>query len=178
MSLSGQALIILENQHHMAVETIVQMGIGMAIGPPEVHFGAVDLAGFPKDRFIYIKVGGQKSAHGTSLPHWNWEGREEESIPVFVYTNTEEVELFLNGKSLGKKVKGKDKTPIPINFIDWEGGRYKGDFLSPYRLMEGPVSKGKLSVKAYDKSKLVAQAERITAGNPAKIRLTPDEIEY
>ena len=37
-----------------------------------------------------------------------------------------------------------------------------------------PYQKGKLSVKAYDKSKLVAQAERITAGNPAKIRLIPD----
>ena len=37
-----------------------------------------------------------------------------------------------------------------------------------------PYQKGKLSVKAYDNSKLVAQAERITAGNPAKIRLIPD----
>ena len=139
------------------------------------YFGAVDLAGFPKDRFYLYQSQWTKEPMVHLLPHWNWEGREDESIPVFVYTNAEEVELFLNGKSLGKKVKGKDKTPIPINFIDWEGGRYKGDFLSPYRLMwKVPYQKGKLSVKAYDKSKLVAQAERITAGNPAKIRLIPD----
>ena len=139
------------------------------------YFGAVDLAGFPKDRFYLYQSQWTKAPMVHLLPHWNWEGREEESIPVFVYTNAEEAELFLNGKSLGKKVKGKDKTPIPINFIDWEGGRYQGDFLSPYRLMwKVPYQKGKLSVKAYDKSKLVAQAERITAGNPAKIRLIPD----
>ena len=139
------------------------------------YFGAVDLAGFPKDRFYLYQSQWTKEPMVHLLPHWNWEGREEESIPVFVYTNAEEAELFLNGKSLGKKVKGKDKTPIPINFIDWEGGRYKGDFLSPYRLMwKVPYQKGKLSVKAYDNSKLVAQAERITAGNPAKIRLIPD----
>ena len=139
------------------------------------YFGAVDLAGFPKDRFYLYQSQWTKEPMVHLLPHWNWEGREDESIPVFVYTNAEEVELFLNGKSLGKKVKGKDKTPIPINFIDWEGGRYKGDFLSPYRLMwKVPYQKGKLSVKAYDNSKLVAQAERITAGNPAKIRLIPD----
>ena len=139
------------------------------------YFGAVDLAGFPKDRFYLYQSQWTKAPMVHLLPHWNWEGREEESIPVFVYTNAEEAELFLNGKSLGKKVKGKDKTPIPINFIDWEGGRYQGDFLSPYRLMwKVPYQKGKLSVKAYDNSKLVAQAERITAGNPAKIRLIPD----
>lgn len=139
------------------------------------YFGAVDLAGFPKDRFYLYQSQWTKEPMVHLLPHWNWEGLEEESIPVFVYTNAEEAELFLNGKSLGKKVKGKDKTPIPINFIDWEGGRYKGDFLSPYRLMwEVPYQKGKLSVKAYVNSKVVAQAERITAGNPAKIRLIPD----
>ena len=59
-------------------------------------------------------------------------GMEGKEIPVFSYTNCDEVELFVNGKSYGKKIKGIDKTPIPINFIDWEGGRYQGDFMSPY----------------------------------------------
>ena len=139
------------------------------------YFGAVDLAGFPKDRFYLYQSQWTKEPMVHLLPHWNWEGREEERIPVFVYTNVEEVELFLNGKSLGKKVKGKDKTPIPINFIDWEGGRYRGDFLSPYRLKwEVPYEKGTLSVKAYKGNEIVAEAQRITAGNPTKIRLIPD----
>lgn len=139
------------------------------------YFGAVDLAGFPKDRFYLYQSQWTKEPMVHLLPHWNWKGREQERIPVFVYTNAEKAELFLNGKSLGKKVKGIDKTPIPINFIDWEGGRYKGDFLTPYRLKwEVPYEKGTLSVKAYKGNEIVAEAQRITAGNPTKIRLIPD----
>lgn len=139
------------------------------------YFGAVDLAGFPKDRYYLYQSQWTKTPMVHLLPHWNWEGYENKNIPVIVYTNAEEAELFLNGKSLGKKVKGIDKTPIPINFIDWEGGRYQGNYLSPYRLMwEVPFQKGQLAVKAYNNGEIVAEAFRNTAGIPAKIKLIPD----
>ena len=48
------------------------------------------------------------------LPHWNWEGREGQNIPVLAYTNADEVELFLNGKSLGRKKHGQDTVVIPV----------------------------------------------------------------
>ena len=141
------------------------------------YFGAVDLCGLPKDRFYLYQSQWISSPMVHVLPHWNWEGKEGEIIPVVSYTNAEEVELFVNGQSLGKKRKGVDKTPIPINFIDWEGGRYKETHLSPYRLMwEVPYKPGSLRVVAYTNGEVVAEKRIHTAGKPAKIELIPDRV--
>ncbi|RYG67862.1 DUF4982 domain-containing protein, partial [bacterium] len=70
------------------------------------YFGIVDLAGFPKDRFYLYQARWRPDfpmAH--ILPHWNWAERVGETTPVFVYTSGDEAELFLNGKSLGRKKK-------------------------------------------------------------------------
>jgi beta-galactosidase len=65
--------------------------------------------------------------------------------------------------------------PIPINFIDWEGGRYKGTHMSPFRLMwEVPYQPGSLKVVAYNNGVAVAEKRINTAGKPAKIELIPD----
>ena len=139
------------------------------------YFGAVDLCGIPKDRFYLYQSQWTTTPMVHLLPHWNWEGKEGEIIPVLSYTNAEEVELFVNGESFGRKRKGIDKTPIPINFIDWEGGRYKGTYMSPYRLMwEVPYQQGTLKVVAYNNGKVVSQKSINTASKPAKIELIPD----
>ena len=70
------------------------------------YFGIIDLAGFPKDRFWLYQSRWQPAlpvAH--ILPHWTWPGREGQVTPVHVYTSGDEAELFLNGKSLGRKAK-------------------------------------------------------------------------
>jgi beta-galactosidase len=70
------------------------------------YFGIVDLCGIPKDRYWLYRsfwAPGKQTTH--ILPHWNWEGHEGDTIPVFVYTNGDKAELFLNGKSLGFKEK-------------------------------------------------------------------------
>lgn len=139
------------------------------------YFGAVDLCGLPKDRFYLYQSQWTKDPMVHVLPHWNWEEMEGENIPVFSYTNCDEVELFVNGKSFGKKIKGVDKTPIPINFIDWEGGRYKGDFMSPYRLSWNvPYEAGELRVIGYIDGKKAVEKKIRTAGKPVKIELIPD----
>lgn len=141
------------------------------------YFGAVDLCGLPKDRFYLYQSQWTTAPMVHVLPHWNWKGRENEIIPVVSYTNAEEVELFVNGKSFGKKRKGMDKAPVPINFIDWEGGRYKGTFMSPYRLMwEVPYQPGAIEVVAYTNGERVAKKRINTAGEPAKIELIPDRV--
>jgi hypothetical protein len=72
------------------------------------YFGIVDLCGFPKDRYyLYRSHWAPEKLTVHILPHWNWQGMEEQAIPVFVYTNGDEAELFLNGKSLGKRRKGE-----------------------------------------------------------------------
>lgn len=72
------------------------------------YFGIVDLCGFKKDRFYIYQAKWRpdvKMAH--ILPHWNWPERKGEITPVHVYTSGDEAELFLNGKSLGVRKKGK-----------------------------------------------------------------------
>jgi beta-galactosidase len=71
------------------------------------YFGIVDLAGIPKDRFYLYRSHWRPDATTVHiLPHWNWPDRVGQEVPVFVYTNGDSAELFLNGKSLGRRQKG------------------------------------------------------------------------
>jgi beta-galactosidase len=71
------------------------------------YFGIVDLAGIPKDRFyLYRSYWRPEATTVHILPHWNWPDRVGQPVPVFVYTNGDSAELFLNGKSLGRRQKG------------------------------------------------------------------------
>jgi beta-galactosidase len=71
------------------------------------YFGVIDLAGFPKDRF-YIYQAAWRPDHPMVhiFPHWNWPERIGEVTPVHIATTGDEVELFLNGTSLGRRTKG------------------------------------------------------------------------
>jgi hypothetical protein len=72
------------------------------------YFGIVDLCGIPKDRFyLYRSYWRDDVTTVHILPHWNWPDRVGKNVPVFVYTNGDSAELFLNGKSLGRRVKGQ-----------------------------------------------------------------------
>lgn len=135
------------------------------------YFAPVDLCGFPKDRYYLYQSQWTTAPMVHVLPHWNWEGKEGQMLPVYAYTNAEAVELFVNGKSMGKKVKGKDVTPIPAEYHSFE----KGIFMSPYRLSWSvPYQKGTLKVVAYTNGKEVATKEIKTAGKPTKISLSAD----
>lgn len=71
------------------------------------YFGIVDLAGIPKDRFYLYRSYWRPDVPTIHiLPHWNWPDRVGKNVPVFVYTNGDSAELFLNGKSLGRRTKG------------------------------------------------------------------------
>lgn len=135
------------------------------------YFGAVDMVGLPKDRFYLYQSEWSDKPMVHLLPHWNWKGMEGQKIPVYCYTNCDEAELFLNGKSLGKRVKGVDKTRIHIDFKRFEPKHFD----SPYRLSwEVPYEAGELTVKAYKKGMEVLTKTINTAGRPARIRLVPD----
>ena len=136
------------------------------------YFGIVDLAGLPKDRFYLYQSQWTTKPMVHVLPHWNWAGREGQTIPVMVYTNADQVELFLNGKSLGKKARFSEPVELPV------GKSVNADLkmMSKYRLeWQVPYAPGVLKAVAYDKDrKQVATDERVTAGPPAKIELVPD----
>ncbi|TNJ46574.1 DUF4982 domain-containing protein [Tamlana fucoidanivorans] len=138
------------------------------------YFAPVDLCGFPKDRYYLYQSQWTSKPMVHVLPHWNWEGKEGQDIPVFAYTNAEEVELFVNGASYGKKVKGKDVTEIPAEYHDYKKGWYK----SKYRLSwQVPYQPGSIKVVAYTDNKIVATKEIKTADKPAKLTLIADRTE-
>jgi beta-galactosidase len=67
------------------------------------HFGIMDMCGFPKTVYYYYQSWWTDKDVLHLAPHWNWKGQEGKAIPVWVNTNADNVELFLNGRSLGKK---------------------------------------------------------------------------
>jgi hypothetical protein len=78
------------------------------------YFGIVDLCGFPKDRFYLYRSHWRPDVPTVHLlPHWNWPDRLGENVPVFVYTNGDAAELFLNGRSLGMRRKGETPPRLP-----------------------------------------------------------------
>jgi beta-galactosidase len=85
------------------------------------YFGIIDLAGFKKDRFYLYQARWRpdlRMAH--ILPHWNWPDRVGQVTPVHVYTSGDEAELFLNGKSLGRKKRG------PLDYrLHWDDVVYQ-----------------------------------------------------
>lgn len=138
------------------------------------YFGAVDLCGFPKDRFFLYQSQWTTDPMIHLLPHWNWKGMEGEEIPVYSYTNCEEAELFLNGKSLGKRVKGKDLTTLKVDFLRYEPKTFE----SKYRLSwQVPYAPGELKVVGYNKGKVVAEKVIRTAESPHAVELTVDRNE-
>jgi beta-galactosidase len=124
------------------------------------YFGICDLAGLPKDRYYLYRSKWNTTANTLHiLPHWNWKGREGQVTPVFVYSNADSAELFLNGKSQGIQ---KKNTSSPQN---------------RYRLMWNDVKyePGTLKVVAFGKNgKPTAEKQVVTAGKPYKIVLEPD----
>lgn len=138
-------------------------------------FGIIDLAGLPKDRYYLYRSHWNKEEETLHiLPHWNWEGREGEVTPIFVYTNYPSAELFINGKSQG--IRTKDMSVNVYNSADSVSAA-ELKRLTRYRLMwmDTEYEPGVVKVVAYnEKGKAVAEKEIRTAGAPYKIELVPD----
>jgi beta-galactosidase len=132
-------------------------------------FGIVDLAYIPKDRFyLYRSQWNQNDETLHILPHWNWEGREGEVTPVFVYTSYPSAELFVNGVSQGIRTFAKPDGNVPC---------LGEDAMKRFRLMWDDVTyePGEIKVIAYDSEGQAAAEKSIrTAGKAAEIKLTPD----
>ena len=80
------------------------------------YFGITELCGIPKDRYyLYRSHWNKQDVTVHILPHWNWPGKEGQNVPVYVYTSGDSAELFLNGKSLGRRAKGQPQAK-PANF--------------------------------------------------------------
>ncbi len=116
------------------------------------YFGIVDLAGFPKDTYYMYKSEWTKDTVLHVFPHWNWEVGQE--IDVWAYYNqADEVELFLNDQSLGKKSKNGDAL-----HVQWRV----------------PFEPGTLKAVSLRDGKKVTEKLIKTAGSPSSIQLSAD----
>jgi beta-galactosidase len=115
------------------------------------YFGIVDLAGFPKDPYYMYQSEWTDKPVLHIFPHWNW--NPGQTVDVWAYTNCDEVELFLNDKSLGVKSKTE------------------GEFHIAWRV---PYEPGRITAVGKVKGKETLRTEVKTAGEPAAITLTPD----
>lgn len=119
------------------------------------YFGMLDLCGFPKDVAWYLRSWWTKDTVLHILPHWNWKGDEGQVKDVWVYSNCNEVELFLNGKSLGRKKME------PLGHLEWKVA----------------FKPGMLQAVGYLNGKKVMVAKRETTGAAAKAVLSADRNE-
>lgn len=116
------------------------------------HFGFMDICGFPKDGYYAYKAAWSNEPVVHIFPHWNWKGKEGKPLKVQCYTNCEAVELFLNGKSFGKK------KATPFEKLEWE-------------LVYQP---GKLEARGYKNGKLVTKVLVETTTEPSQVSLNSD----
>ncbi|HEY4245644.1 MAG TPA: beta-galactosidase GalA [Lacunisphaera sp.] len=116
------------------------------------HFGVYDTCGFAKDNFWYYRAWWTKQPVLHLLPHWNWTGKEGQIIDVRALSNCDEVELFLNQKSLGRLTMKHDSE------LKWKV----------------PYAPGTLFAKGFKDGKLVIETEVETTGAAAAVHLTPD----
>jgi len=115
----------------------------------------VDTCGYPKDNFYYYRAWWGKEPSLHLFPHWNFEGREGDEIPIWVHSNLDEVELLVNGKSLGKQ------TVPHLGHLEWKA-RYEP---------------GAIEARGYKGGKVVLTQKRETTGPAAAIRLTAERME-
>jgi beta-galactosidase len=122
------------------------------------YFGILDLAGFPKDRYYLYQARWRPDLPMVHvLPHWNWPERVGQVTPVFAYSSGDEAELFLNGRSLGRKKRG----PLEYRF------RWNDIVYQP----------GEIRVVAYKAGAQWAETTIRTTGPASRLRMTPDRSE-
>jgi len=115
------------------------------------QFGILDTCGFPKDNFYYYQAWWSDQPVLHLFPHWNWAGREGQDIDVWVHSNCEEVELFLNGQSLGRQTMKKDS----------------------HLMWKVKYAPGTLLARGYNGGKEVLTDKVETTGDASAVQLTP-----
>lgn len=144
----------------------VKEGLGLSdtAASRSSYFGIVDLCGIPKDRYyLYKSYWKPEETTVHILPHWNWKEKVGDTIPVFVYTNGDSAELYLNGVSLGKKSKQVKSN----NSVD------------RFRLMwtEVVYEPGELKAVAFMNGEVIGESIVKTTGEPYKLKASPDRTK-
>lgn len=164
-------------------------------------FGIIDLASLPKDRYyLYRSQWNSESPTLHVLPHWNWAGREGKVTPVVAYTSYPTAELFINGKSYGKKSKAaaepldyskRHSLPFHERGKAWDDDRVQDrKAMDRYRLIwdDAVYEPGEVKVVAYDaegkpaEEKIVRTAGKadhlVLSANREALKADGDDLVY
>jgi len=137
--------------------------------------GVIDMCGFRKDGFYFYQSQWTDKPVLHLFPHWNWKGKEGQSIPVTCYTNCDTVELFLNGKSIGVKGYAFPRLGMEGKYGNYPARsrvlRTTGDL---HLSWDVPYEPGTLKAVGAKDGKTVATVEVSTTGEPAAISLSAD----
>jgi beta-galactosidase len=109
------------------------------------HFGIMDVCGFPKNIYYYYQSWWTDKDVLHISPHWNWKGQEGKNIDVWVNSNADQVELFLNGKSLGKKAMPRNRhlqwsVPYRAGILSAVGTKHGRTIRTLVQTTEGPYA--------------------------------------
>ena len=128
--------------------------------------GTLDLCFFTKDVYYYFVSQWKEEPMVHIFPHWNWQGQEGEVVNVWAYSNCDQVELFLNDRSLGIKNRPADQSPFnPKN-------SEKQEIHSEHIEWQVPYEPGTLRAEGLKNGKIVTVEEIHTTTNPYKIELS------
>ena len=144
------------------------------------YFGIVDLCGVPKDRFwLYRSHWNQKDVTTHILPHWTWDSRSVQNVPVYVYTSGDSAELFLNGKSLGMKHKDLTRTLEKPEGADFDLPDYYW-IVDKFRLRweNVPYEAGVLEAVSYKDGREIGRSVVKTAGEVAALKANPEKKTF
>ena len=134
------------------------------------YFGIADLCAIPKDRYYLYRAHWNDRAETVHVVPGCWNWQEGEKLPVFVYASGDEAELFVNGKSLGRRRKGSNQA---------RSGIFAGDYYAVcdrYRLMwfDVPFEPGEVKAVAYRAGRKIGEATVRTCSKPVAVKLTPE----
>ncbi len=116
--------------------------------------GMLDLCGFPKDSYFFYRSAWQAEPVVHLFPHWNWAGEEGQNIDVWCYSNLDQVELLVNGRSVGRQTLPR------IGHVQWSV----------------PYHPGRIEARGYRGGKIVLVSVRETTGPAATLKLTPNRL--
>lgn len=134
--------------------------------------GCLDLAGFEKDSYYFYQSQWTDKPVLHLFPHWNWSGREGQVIPVLAYTNCDTVELFLNGKSYGRKMLAFPRQGTSGGWNSYAEPRVLPTTADLHLSWDVPYEPGVLKAVGRKNGKVVITREIRTTGPPAKIHLS------
>ncbi|UQZ32721.1 beta-galactosidase [Paenibacillus sp. PK3_47] len=150
--------------------------IGETVWPNKsASFGVMDTCGFPKDGYYFYQSQWTAKPMAHLFPHWNWKGMEGKVIPVLCYTNCDQAELFVNGKSFGVKACEFPRQGMSKEWAHYERSYVPVTTSDLHLSWDVPYEPGELKLVGYSRDgEIMVETLVSTTGEPAALQVILD----